>query len=247
MDHWTLGSQVTMYHYNATSSRLDPAPHAFGMRRRGADSETQTHGATPDETATPDRRPKPSTADWRREAGSSAGTPQQLPTCIGAPKTMETNTGHSGMELPERSTPFSFDTWLLPTEVTMRFRNCSRNHHRPVPIATLHSHKKAHTCQGHWNGRGPLLPPAPPINLNERTTRNLTKNPPTSLFRPLEQHIGSRSLLTTSICALSALATRLLSYPLMPSPGVRQPITWEPGFVGEAGGQLAPTSERRDP
>ena len=127
---WTIGHSVRkhkllrIYHYNATSSRLDPAPHAFGMRRRGADSETQTHGATPDETATPDRRPKPSTADWRREAGSSAGTPQQLPTCIGAPKTMETNTGHSGMELPERSTPFSFDTWLLPTEVTMRFRNC---------------------------------------------------------------------------------------------------------------------------
>ena len=148
MDHWTLGSQVTTYHYNATSSRLDPAPHAFGMRRRGADSETQTHGATPDETATPDRRPKPSTADWRREAGSSAGTPQQLPTCIGAPNKMETNTGHSGMELPERSAPFSFDTWPLPTEVTMRLRNCSRNHHRPVPIATLHSHKSAHWRTG---------------------------------------------------------------------------------------------------
>ena len=123
MDHWTLGSQVTMYHYNATSSRLDPAPHAFGMRRTGAQMQKPRHiGATPDDTATPDRRPKPSTADWQREAGSSAGTPQQLPTCIGAPNKMETNTGHSGMELPERSAPSSFDTWLLPTEVTMRLR-----------------------------------------------------------------------------------------------------------------------------
>ena len=157
MDHWTLGSQVTTYHYNATNSRLDPAaPHAFGMRRRGADEETQTHGATPDETATPDRRPKPSTADWRREAGSSAGTPQQLPTCIGAPNKMETNTDHSGMELPERSAPFSFDAWPLPTEVTMRLRNCSRNDHRPVPIATFCIATRAHTdAQAH---HGPFAP-----------------------------------------------------------------------------------------
>ena len=201
MDHWTLGAQLTTYlHYEATSSRPDPAPHAFGMRRRGADSETQTHGATPDETATPDRRPKPSTADWRREAGSSAGTPQQLPTCIGAPKTMETNTGHSGMEsggtTHERTTRNIEED---PPTLTHRSREPPTAHRSPIFVAlcALSAALAARTLPG----MGRANATASGGITRERTTRHTAKDPLTPAHHSREPPIAKKPLIKKPVWA----------------------------------------------
>ena len=130
MDHWTLGSQTQVTTYIPLQRYKFPtrpgAPCLWhetqGRRFRNpdtwCDARRNRHSRSTSEAL------DGGLATGSGLVGRNTAAAANLCIAIGAPKTMETNTGHSGMELPERSTPFSFDTWLLPTEVTMRFRNC---------------------------------------------------------------------------------------------------------------------------
>ena len=131
-----------------------------------------------------------------------------------------------------------------PPTLTHRSREPPTAHRSPIFVAlcALSAALAARTLPG----MGRANATASGGITRERTTRHTAKDPLTPAHHSREPPIAHMSPFAAALCALGGMATRQPSYPLMPSSGVRRPITWEPGFVEEAGGLFA-TSERRDP
>ena len=133
-----------------------------------------------------------------------------------------------------------------PPTLTHRSREPPTAHRSPIFVAlcALSAALAARTLPG----MGRANATASGGITRERTTRHTAKDPLTPAHHSREPPIAHMSPFAAALCALGGMATRQPSYLLlfMPSSGVRRPITWEPGFVEEAGGLFA-TSERRDP